>query len=179
MIKTGVTFFRNHEFFRHDNTDALALRIAVADTALNDTLKFLREDGDVGIFDATNTTRERRQKISDMVKENGFKCLFLESVCDNPKLIEVWMKSSHSHDFTYLIQSNILDVKIHGPDYENMDREEALDDFLRRIDHYKNIYQTMEEEYESHLSFMKIVNAGEKLIVNRHEGNLQSRIVYW
>ena len=91
--------FRNHEFFRHDNTDALALRIAVADTALNDTLKFLREDGDVGIFDATNTTRERRQKISDMVKENGFKCLFLESICDNPKLIEVWMifvKTVHS-----------------------------------------------------------------------------------
>ena len=60
-----------------------------------------------------------------------------------------------------------------------MDREEALDDFLQRIDHYKDIYQTMEEEHEGHLSFMKIVNAGEKLIVNRHEGNLQSRIVYW
>ena len=60
-----------------------------------------------------------------------------------------------------------------------MDREQALDDFLQRIDHYKNVYQTMEEEHEGHLSFMKIVNAGEKLIVNRHEGNLQSRIVYW
>ena len=60
-----------------------------------------------------------------------------------------------------------------------MDREQALDDFLQRIDHYKNIYQPMEEEHEGHLSFMKIVNAGEKLIVNRHEGNLQSRIVYW
>ena len=99
MMVSGLVFaietcifviFRNHEFFRHDNADALALRIAVADTALNDTLKFLREDGDVGIFDATNTTRERRQKIADMVKENGFKCLFLESICDNPKLIEVW-----------------------------------------------------------------------------------------
>ena len=60
-----------------------------------------------------------------------------------------------------------------------MDREQALNDFLQRIDHYKNVYQTMEEEHEGHLSFMKIVNAGEKLIVNRHEGNLQSRIVYW
>ena len=60
-----------------------------------------------------------------------------------------------------------------------MDRDQALNDFLQRIDHYKNVYQTMEEEHEGHLSFMKIVNAGEKLIVNRHEGNLQSRIVYW
>ena len=38
---------------------------------------------------ATNTTRARRQRINDMVKENGFKCLFLESVCDNQQLIEV------------------------------------------------------------------------------------------
>ena len=41
------------------------------------------------------------------------------------------------------------------------------------------VYEPMEEESESHLSFMKIVNAGEKLIIHRHEGNLQSRIVYW
>ena len=80
---------RNHEFFRYDNADALALRIAVADAALNDTLNFIKEDGDVGILDATNTTRERRQQIFDLVRQNGFKCLFLESVCDNPELIEV------------------------------------------------------------------------------------------
>ncbi len=43
----------------------------------------------------------------------------------------------------------------------------------------QDVYVTMAEEHESHLSFMKIFNAGEKLIVNRHEGNLQSRIVYW
>ena len=65
------------------------MRIAVADTALSDTMEFLKEDGDVGILDATNTTRSRRQQIFDIVKLNGFKCLFLESVCDNPKLIEV------------------------------------------------------------------------------------------
>ena len=39
--------------------------------------------------------------------------------------------------------------------------------------YYRRVYQTMEEEHEGHLSYMKIVNAGEKLIVNRHEGNLQ------
>ena len=61
----------------------------MADAALNDTLNFIKEDGDVGILDATNTTRERRQHIFDLVRQNGFKCLFLESVCDNPKLIEV------------------------------------------------------------------------------------------
>ena len=162
--RQATSAYRNHEFFRYENKEAYTLRIAVSDNALKDALDFLKVDGDVAIFDATNTTRERREKLFQaVVKENNFKCLFLESVCDNPSLIE----------------SNIRDVKVRGPDYVNMDTEEALDDFLKRIDHYKVVYETMEEEHEGHLSFMKIVNAGEKLIVNRHQGNLQSRIVYW
>ena len=86
-------FFRNHEFFNYDNAEALELRTQVADAALKDTLNFLKNDeGDVGIFDATNATRERRKTIFDLVRENGFKCLFLESVCDSPQLIEVKTK---------------------------------------------------------------------------------------
>ena len=142
----------------------MTLRTAVADAALKDTLDYLDQEGDVAIFDATNTTRERRQVVYDtVVVKNQFKCLFLESICDNPELIE----------------TNILDVKVHSPDYDNMDKEEALSDFLQRIEHYNEVYIPMAEEHESHLSFMKVVNAGEKLIINRHEGNLQSRIVYW
>jgi len=142
----------------------MALRTAVSDAALQDTINYLDKEGDVAIFDATNTTRERRQKIYEtVVVKNQLKCLFLESICDNQELIE----------------TNLLDVKIHSPDYENMDKEEALRDFLKRIDHYNEVYIPMGEEFESHLSFMKVVNAGEKLIINRHEGNLQSRIVYW
>ena len=82
-------YCRNHEFFNYDNREALELRVQVANAALEDTLKFLKEDGDISIFDATNATRERRKQIFDLVRQNGFKCLFLESVCDNPKLIEV------------------------------------------------------------------------------------------
>jgi len=162
--RQATTAYRNHEFFRPGNADAMALRTAVADAALKDTLDYLDQEGDVAIFDATNTTRERRQIIYDtVVVKNQCKCLFLESICDNPQLID----------------TNIIDVKVHSPDYENMDKEEALSDFLQRIDHYNEVYSPMGEEHESHLSFMKIVNAGEKLIINRHEGNLQSRIVYW
>jgi len=162
--RQATTAYRNHEFFRPENADAMALRTAVADTVLKDSLSYLEKEGDVAIFDATNTTRERRQIIYDtVVVKHKFKCLFLESICDNPQLVE----------------TNILDVKVHSPDYDNMDKEEALKDFLQRIDHYNEVYVPMGEEHESHLSFMKCVNAGEKLIINRHEGNLQSRIVYW
>jgi len=162
--RQATTLYRNHDFFRAGNTEAMALRVAVANQALNDTLDWLESEGEVAIFDATNTTKERRQMVyHTVVTKRGFKCLFLESICDSPQLI----------------QTNIIDVKVHSPDYKNMDKEEALRDFLRRINHYEAVYEPMEEESESHLSFMKIVNAGEKLIIHRHEGNLQSRIVYW
>jgi len=162
--RQATTLYRNHDFFRAQNQEAMALRLAVADAAMKDTLQWLEREGDVAIFDATNSTRERRQMVyHTVVQQKGFKCLFLESICDNKDVIE----------------TNILDVKIHSPDYRNMDKEEAVQDFRRRILHYTEVYTPMEEEFESHLSFMKIFNAGEKLIVHRHEGNLQSRIVYW
>jgi 6-phosphofructo-2-kinase/fructose-2,6-biphosphatase 2 len=41
------------------------------------------------VFDATNSTMDRRQMIHDIVVEKmGFKLFFVESVCDDPCLIE-------------------------------------------------------------------------------------------
>lgn len=42
-----------------------------------------------------------------------------------------------------------------------MSSEDALQDFLQRIEHYTSQYQTLSEELESHLSFMKVFNTGE------------------
>lgn len=71
------------------------------------------------------------------------------------------------------------EVKVHSPDYQGMNNEEALNDFLQRIRHYETQYETMDEEGESNFSFMKIVNTGEKILVHKHEGHIQSRIVYY
>lgn len=41
------------------------------------------------MFDATNSTMDRRRLIHEMVVEKmGFKLFFVESVCDDPCLIE-------------------------------------------------------------------------------------------
>ena len=37
----------------------------------------------------------------------------------------------------------------------------------------------MDVEKESSFSFMKIFNTGEKILVHKHEGHIQSRIVYY
>ena len=51
-----------------------------------------------------------------------------------------------------------------------MNKDDALKDFMERIEHYKVTYQSLDEELEKHLSFMRIFNAGEKVLVHRHEG---------
>jgi 6-phosphofructo-2-kinase/fructose-2,6-biphosphatase 2 len=71
------------------------------------------------------------------------------------------------------------EVKVNSPDYQGMNKEKALEDFLHRIEHYQDLYETMHEELEAHYSFMKIFNTGEKILVHKHEGHIQSRIVYY
>lgn len=60
-----------------------------------------------------------------------------------------------------------------------MNKDNALTDFMQRIEHYKQTYDSLEEEREAHFSFIKIFNAGEKVLVHRHEGHIQSRVVYY
>ncbi len=42
-----------------------------------------------------------------------------------------------------------------------------------------NYAQTIDEDIEGELSYIKIFNAGEKVLVHKHEGHIQSRIVYY
>lgn len=60
-----------------------------------------------------------------------------------------------------------------------MKKEDVLADFMLRIEHYQERYEPLDEERESDLSFMKIYNTGEKVLVHKHEGHIQSRIVYY
>lgn len=136
-----------------------------AQDALEDMCSWLNDDcGEVAVYDATNSTFDRRQLIYETVVEKyGYKLFFVESICNAPDIIE----------------ANIREVKIHSPDYRDMDKDNALTDFIQRIDHYKQSYQSLDEEKENEFSFIKIFNAGEKVLVHRHEGHIQSRVVYY
>lgn len=116
------------------------------------------------VFDATNSTAERRKLIHDIVVDKwGYKLFFVESICDDPQIIE----------------QNIMEVKVSSPDYTNMNTDAVLRDFLLRIEHYQEKYELLDEIQEKDLSYMKIYNTGEKVVVHKHEGHIQSRIVYY
>ena len=115
----------------------MAFREKICEQGLQDVLEWLStEQGEVAVFDATNTTRERRKYLYQrVVKEKGFKLFFVESICNDPKIIE----------------SNILEVKVTSPDYKDFDKEQVLNDFLERIKHYERRYETIDEDLEPDL----------------------------
>ncbi|XP_059052077.1 6-phosphofructo-2-kinase/fructose-2,6-bisphosphatase isoform X3 [Achroia grisella] len=160
----ATTAYTSHEFFRADNKKAMAIRQQCALDALHDVCEWLVKGGEVAVFDATNSTLDRRRMIRDIVVHKmGFKLFFVESICDDPTIIE----------------QNIMEVKVSSPDYTHIQNTDVLNDFLLRIEHYKEKYEPLDERLESEYSFMKIYDTGEKVVVHKHEGHIQSRIVYY
>lgn len=72
-------------FFDPKNKKAAQLREEVAMATLDDLLDFiLDQGGSVGIFDATNSTLERRSRIMERIRDRAgseLGVLFLESLC--------------------------------------------------------------------------------------------------
>uniref|UniRef100_A0A671YK99 6-phosphofructo-2-kinase/fructose-2,6-bisphosphatase 2 n=1 Tax=Sparus aurata TaxID=8175 RepID=A0A671YK99_SPAAU len=163
--REAVRAYKSYDFFRHDNEEAMKIRKQCALVALQDVKAYLsREGGQIAVFDATNTTRERRDLILAFVKENAFKVFFVESVCDDPEVIA----------------ANILEVKVSSPDYPERHRERVMDDFLKRIECYKVTYQPLDpDDYDRDLSFIKVMNVGRRFLVNRVQDYIQSKIVYY
>ncbi|XP_049499208.1 6-phosphofructo-2-kinase/fructose-2,6-bisphosphatase 1 [Panthera uncia] len=156
--------YKNYEFFLPDNMEALLIRKQCALAALKDVHNYLsREEGHVAVFDATNTTRERRSLILQFAKEHGYKVFFIESICNDPGIIA----------------ENIRQVKLGSPDYIDCDREKVLEDFLKRIECYEINYQPLDDELDSHLSYIKIFDVGTRYMVNRVQDHIQSRTVYY
>uniref|UniRef100_A0A8C8LMI4 6-phosphofructo-2-kinase domain-containing protein n=1 Tax=Oncorhynchus tshawytscha TaxID=74940 RepID=A0A8C8LMI4_ONCTS len=142
--------YKSYEFFRPDNQEAMKIRKACAIAALKDVCAyFMQEQGQVAVFDATNTTIERREVIL------SFLCVYL-AVC-----------------------ASLSQVKLSSPDYAGCDKEDAVADFLKRIECYKVTYISLNDEKDRSLSYIKIFNVGSRYLVNRVQDHIQSRIVYY
>ena len=70
----------------------------------------------------------------------GYKLFFLESLCDDDKIVD----------------SNIREVKVTSPDYISYNKEQVYEDFRARIKHYETQYEPLDEELESNYSFLKL-----------------------
>jgi predicted kinase len=77
-----------HTFFDPLNISGMKSRRHMAVAALDDMIEWLHVNGRVGVFDATNTTRERRRMLLARLRHENVDVMFVESICTKQVLIE-------------------------------------------------------------------------------------------
>ncbi|PXF41780.1 6-phosphofructo-2-kinase/fructose-2,6-bisphosphatase 4 [Gracilariopsis chorda] len=147
------------DFFNPDNAEGARARMELAIECMNDMVSWFARGGLVGIYDATNSTKKRRKMVKDRLEAAGVRVLFLESLCTDPAIVE----------------KNIVETKLHSPDYKDKDPEEAAWDFKNRIRQYDKANETVEDS--ENCSYIKIVNVGRQIILNDIQGFAQGKIV--
>ncbi|KAG5387466.1 hypothetical protein IGI04_038936 [Brassica rapa subsp. trilocularis] len=120
-LKHGVN--QCADFFRADNQEGVEARTEVAALAMEDMIAWMEDGGQVGVFDATNSTRVRRNMLMQMA-EGKCKIIFLETLCNDERIIE--------RNIRLKIQQS--------PDYEEeTDFEAGVKDFRDRLANYERV----------------------------------------
>jgi broad specificity phosphatase PhoE/predicted kinase len=152
---------KSHDFFDPKNTSAVVARLDIAKRAVDDLMRFYSEEnGQIGIYDATNTTRERRRWIREACEARDIRVAFIETICDDAETIE----------------RNVRETKLHSPDYVGVDPTEAIEDFRRRIHHYESVYEPVGDDEGN---YVKVIDQGKKIVMAGIEGNILSRAVFF
>ena len=147
-----------HSFFDPDNPHGEEARRSVAIAALEDMVAWLSKEGQVAMYDATNTTRARRAMVRARCEQAGFQVLFIEIRCDDAQIIE----------------ANIRSTKLSSPDYEDIDPDEAVADFRARIAHYQRVYEPLGDDEGASL---RVTGAGRSVTESNVDGYLAARLV--
>ncbi|GJQ11164.1 hypothetical protein GpartN1_g2955.t1 [Galdieria partita] len=148
------------QFFDPNNQEGRRARWELAIKCLDDLILWLKhQHGQVGIYDATNSTKERRKYVKERLETESIRVLFLESICEDKSIIE----------------HNIMETKLRMPDYQNMDPERAVEDFQARIANYERANETIDDD--EMVSYIKIINVGRTIMLHQLTGYLQGKLV--
>lgn len=158
-------------FFSAGNADGQRMREELAMAVQDDMYVWLHKSSSsssgakrrVAIFDATNTTISRRLALANKARKENVYLLFVESICDDEKV---------------LAQNYAL--KLDNDDYKSMEPEKAMSDFMERVHAYEKVYQTIEDyEDNNRISYIKLINVGQKVITRNCKGYLPSQVAFY
>jgi hypothetical protein len=150
--------YQNAAFFDPDNPEGQRLLNDLAMRALDDMIEWFDSGGQVGIYDATNTTRARRKLFVERCRSKGVPVVFIESICDDPRVID----------------ANVRETKLSSPDYLGADPDDAVQDFRERIANYGRVYEPVGDDEGS---YIKIIDVGRQVVLNRISGYIPDRIL--
>ncbi len=149
---------QDHDFFDPGNRDATTQREALTHDTLDEAFAWLRREGRVAIFDATNGTRQRRSRIRERCTREDVELLFVELFESDPSVIE----------------ENVRETKLSSPDYIDVDTATALRDFRARIAHYQSVYSALEDRDGS---WIRIEHRGQTVVIHEVHGWVPGRVV--
>ena len=114
-------------FFNSNNREGAAIRKKIALINMERAQKFLNGAGDVAILDASNISRDRREKIQ--FRLNDHPILFIECVNNDEEILS----------------ASIL-RKIDLAEFGHLTKEDAIKCFRERISYYQSIEEPLERE---------------------------------
>ncbi|CAM9681570.1 unnamed protein product [Chrysoparadoxa australica] len=139
-------------FFDNTNMANVKMRLDLVAQAVEDMMTYLNRGGECAILDGTNFNRERRDLIAKRVaQEDGYEIMWLESLCKDETITK----------------RRIAQLKESSPDF--LDEE----DFLARVEHYKNDYQSVDTDEGS---YAKLHDAGKAIEVHAAQGFVPTKI---
>ncbi|CAG9464718.1 unnamed protein product [Pedinophyceae sp. YPF-701] len=150
-------------FFDSRNHAGMEMRKRALDAALRDMLQWLETDeAQVAIFDATNTTEERRRYLISHF-HGRYSYLFVESICNDQDVLE--------QNYRYKM--------MYSPDYARVSTEEALNDFRERIRKYEEVYEPITDDRIHYIKLVDMVTGRGQIVINRISGYIPGKIVFF
>ncbi len=144
-------------FFDPDNAEGVAARETMAREAVDDLITWIGDGGEVGLLDATNGRRDRRDWVRRACEEAGLRVLFIELSVEDDGVIE----------------SNVRGTKIHGLDYEGWVADDAVRDFMQRIAAYDRAWQPLDPAEGDHI---RLIDGGRRIEAQGLHGHLAGRL---
>ena len=147
------------EFFNPDNEDNIDRLEQISIKCFLMMISWLKNEGQIGIFDATNSTIKRRLQLTKLISQQRLNCstIFIEILCNNSKLIH-----------------NNITMKKFSDDYKTMSNLEAINDFKIRLKYYTSKYQELSDI--ENINYIKLIKENNSLIINNVYGIIEGQI---
>ncbi|TVY86455.1 putative 6-phosphofructo-2-kinase/fructose-2,6-bisphosphatase, partial [Lachnellula willkommii] len=165
-------------FFINASAKSVVLRQKILKKCREDIYAWLNhENGQVAIYDAVNPLSNGRRSLEKEFAKHDVQTLFLESYVTDENILQENARSVKISSPDASLSIPTLVVEANGPQFVDMDPDDAAKLYLKRIDTKIPYFETM---VESDLNYVKMINAGERIEYNNVSfGYLSHRIVFY
>jgi len=137
----------SYEFYDPDNIVSARIREEIASINVLSAKEYLNGKGDIAIIDAANVSRNRRRSIIEELSD--YNILFIECVNDEDDFLSI-----------------CIDTKTKLLEFSHLPKEEAYQNFLKRIEYYRSRYDQLTNEP----NYIVIDSLNNKVIREKEEG---------